>query len=99
MTILDPMIPESAWLACVDNRPRWRRRVDDFRRNNRIVQWGFWPAFWFRVHSWFNHVCFGEGWGSSDWGHDHVSIMAIHRWLCRRWVPANERYMARLRPL
>jgi len=34
----------------------------------------------------------GDGWGTSDWGSGHASIMAIHRWFCRRWVPAEHRY-------
>ena len=75
-------------------RPRWRRKLEDFRRDSRIAQWGWWPAFWYHVHAAFNQVVFGEGYGRSDWGHDHTSIMVIHHWLCRRWVPANERYLS-----
>ena len=77
---------------CVDRNPRWRRRVNDFHRNSRIFQWGFWPAFWFSVHRAYNRIVFGDGW-STDWGHGHASVMAVHRWLCRRWVPANRRYL------
>ena len=79
-------------IPSVDSRPRWRRRLSDLRWDSRIFQWGFWPAFWFSVHGRFNHVVFGDGWGTSDWGSGHASIMAIHRWFCRRWVPAEHRY-------
>jgi hypothetical protein len=86
---------KDTWGIGADDRPRWKRRLDDFHRNSRIFQWGIWPAFWFAIHSQFNNLVFGDPGPFGDWGHGHASIMAIHRWFCRRWVPAW--YRAELR--
>jgi len=88
-------------VPCVETRPRsrWRRRLDDYRRHgwlHRVDRWGWRAAFWFSVHHRFNNIVFGDGY--TDWGHRHASVMAVHRWFCRRWVPADERYRASLRP-
>lgn len=91
-------------VACVERplprraiRSRYRRWDQRRKSSGGMANLSWHARFWYAVHIRFNDVCFGEGFGKSDWGHRHRTVMAGHRWLCRRWVPEWDRYLARHR--
>ena len=80
---------------CFDTSPRWKRQLNHFRRETRVAQWGLLPALWFHLHSLFLRLTMGDPGWFGDWAADYRWQHLIHRWFCRRWVPAWERYRAR----
>ena len=82
---------------CVDSRPRWRRRLarPAERWRSRPLSWHAWC--WYQATRAFGTACFGDPGPFGDWGSGHASVVAVHRWLCRRWAPEWDAYLARRR--
>lgn len=76
--------------AYVDARPRWRRRLDYFRRDR--MPWH--ARAWYHVHRFLLWAVVGDNGYQPRF---RELPRPLHAFMCRRWTPHWDAYLARQR--